>query len=64
MIDQAATIVHRGAMDNVMATLQTLASWIDAIGYRSAAYDRELYPEYHQSRDAWVTELEEPITNN
>ncbi len=32
MIDQAATIVHRGSMDNVMPPLQTLASWIDAIG--------------------------------
>jgi len=29
-IGQAATIVHRGSMDNVMPTNQTLARWIDA----------------------------------
>jgi hypothetical protein len=29
-IGQAATIVHRGSMDNVMPTIQTLARWIDA----------------------------------
>ena len=42
-IEQAATIVHRGSMDNVMSTIQTLARWIDANGYRSAGYNRELY---------------------
>jgi effector-binding domain-containing protein len=63
-IDQAATIVHRGSMDNVMPTIQTLARWIDVIGCRSAGYNRELYPEYHQSRDARVTELLEPITTS
>jgi hypothetical protein len=31
-IEQAATIVHRGFMDNVMPTIQTLARWIDTIG--------------------------------
>lgn len=31
-IEQAATIVHRGSMDNVMPTIQTLAHWIDANG--------------------------------
>jgi effector-binding domain-containing protein len=63
-IDQAATIVHRGFMDNVMPTIQTLGRWIDTIGCRSADYNRELYPEYHQSRDASVTELLEPITTS
>ena len=60
-IEQAATIVHRGAMDNVMPTIQALARWIDANGYRSAGYNREMYIEIPQSRDAWVTELQEPI---
>jgi hypothetical protein len=36
-IEPAATIVHRGSMDNVMPTIQkTLARWIDASGCRSA----------------------------
>jgi DNA-binding transcriptional MerR regulator len=60
-IERAATILHRGAMDNVMTTLQTLARWIDANGYRSVGYNRELYIEIPQSREAWVTELQEPI---
>ena len=60
-IEQAATILHRGSMDNVMPTIQALARWIDANGYRSVGYNRELYIEIPQSRDAWVTELQEPI---
>jgi len=63
-IEQAATIVHRGSMDNVMPTIQTLARWIDANGYRSAGYDRELYIECGEDRDAWVTELQEPIATS
>lgn len=62
-IEQAATIVHRGPMDNVMPTIQTLARWIDAHGYRSAGYNRELYIECGEDRDMWVTELQEPITS-
>jgi DNA-binding transcriptional MerR regulator len=62
-IEQAATIVHRGSMDDVMPTIQTLARWIDANGYRSAGY-RELYLEIGEDRDAWVTELQEPIATS
>jgi effector-binding domain-containing protein len=60
-IEAAATIVHRGSMDNVMTTIQTLARWIDANGYRSTGYNRELYLELGEDRDAWVTELQEPV---
>jgi DNA-binding transcriptional MerR regulator len=60
-IEHAATIVHRGAMDDVMPTIQTLARWIDANGYRSVGYNRELYIECGENRDTWVTELQEPI---
>jgi DNA-binding transcriptional MerR regulator len=63
-IGQAATIVHRGAMDDVMPTIQTLARWIDANGFRSAGYNRELYIECGENRDTWVTELQEPISTN
>ena len=62
-IEQAATIVHRGSMDNVMPTIQTLARWIDANGYRSAGYTRELYIECGEDKDTWVTELQEPIAS-
>lgn len=60
-IEQAATTLHRGTMDNVMPTIQALARWIDANGYRSVGYNRELYIELGENRDAWVTELQEPI---
>lgn len=61
-IARAATIVHRGSMDNVMASYQTLARWIDASGYRSTGHPRELYLECPDDHDKWVTELQEPIT--
>jgi DNA-binding transcriptional MerR regulator len=63
-IEQAATIVHRGSMDNVMPTIQTLARWIDAHGHRSAGYNREFYIETGADVDAWVTELQEPLTTS
>ena len=60
-IQHAATIVHHGSMDSVVPTIQTMARWIEANGYRSAGYNRELYIEVGADRDAWVTELQEPI---
>ena len=57
-------IMQRGFMDNVMPTIRALARRIDAIGCRTAVYNRELYLEYHQSRDTWVTVLQEPITTS
>jgi DNA-binding transcriptional MerR regulator len=61
-IGQAATIVHRGPIDNVMATSQPLARWIDDNGYHSAGNGRELYLECPDDQDEWVIELQEPIT--
>lgn len=58
---EAATIVHHGSMDNVLATIQVLARWIDQNGYQSAGYPRELYLECPEDEDKWVTELQEPI---
>jgi DNA-binding transcriptional MerR regulator len=62
-IDRAATIVHRGSMDGVMSTIQTLARWIDASGFRSAGYNRELYIAVGDNPDDWVTELQEPLVS-
>ena len=61
-IPQAATIMHHGPMDTVMAPIQTLARWIDANGYRSTGHVRELTLECPDDPDKWVTELQEPIT--
>lgn len=61
-IPQAATTVHRGSMDGVLDSVQRLARWIDANGYRSAGYERELYLQTPEDDVAkWVTELQEPI---
>lgn len=62
VIQQAATVVHRGSMDNVMATIQLLAGWIEDNGYRAAGYPREFYLECPEDQAQWVTELQEPIT--
>lgn len=60
-IEQAATIVHCGSMDDVMPTVQALACWIEANGYHSSGLNRELYLETVGPRGGWVTELQEPI---
>jgi DNA-binding transcriptional MerR regulator/effector-binding domain-containing protein len=60
-IERAATIVHRGEMDNVLSTIQTLATWIDGNGHTSAGYNREVYLECVGDRSTWVTELQEPL---
>ncbi|RDG35620.1 MerR family transcriptional regulator [Streptomyces corynorhini] len=61
-IESAATLVHRGSMDNLMPSLQTLARWIESNGYRSTGPARELYLECPDDPDQWVTELQEPVT--
>ncbi|MGW0070458.1 MerR family transcriptional regulator [Streptosporangium sandarakinum] len=60
-IERAATIVHRGPMDDIMPTAQTLTHWIETSGHRSAGYARELYLECPDDPRGWVTELQEPI---
>ncbi|MYW43693.1 MerR family transcriptional regulator [Streptomyces sp. SID486] len=61
-LETAATIVHRGSMDTVLSTAQTLARWIDTSGYRPTGHPREINLECPQDRDAWVTELQTPVT--
>jgi DNA-binding transcriptional MerR regulator/effector-binding domain-containing protein len=62
-LDRAATILHRGEMDDVMPSIQALSRWIDANGYRSTGYNREVYLECAGDRSTWVTELQEPVTH-
>ena len=61
-ITQAATIMHRGPIENVMATIQILARWIDENGYRSSGYARELTLEYPDDPGKRITELQRPVT--
>ncbi|MCQ4206197.1 MerR family transcriptional regulator [Streptomyces longispororuber] len=60
-VERAATLVHRGSMDAVLPSVQTLARWIDAHGHRSAGYPREINLECPEDRADWVTELQEPL---
>ncbi|MER6416163.1 MerR family transcriptional regulator [Streptomyces humidus] len=60
-VEQAATVMHRGSMESVLPTVQTLGLWIDANGYRSVGYPREINLECPDSHDEWVTELQEPV---
>jgi len=60
-IEQAATIVHHGPMDQVMPTSQALARWIDENGYRPLGLLREVYLEVADNHENWVTELQAPV---
>jgi effector-binding domain-containing protein len=57
----AATLIHHGSMDSVLVSIQALARWIDANGYRPLGYARELTLKLGDVPDDWVTELQEPI---
>ena len=60
-VDSAATMIHHGSMDDVLVTGQALARWIDANGYRSAGYLREVTLEWSPDPEHWVTELQQAI---
>ena len=60
-VETAAAIIHHGSMDDVMSTGQALARWIDASGYRSAGYAREVTLQWSADPEQWVTELQQPI---
>ncbi|MFF1906739.1 MerR family transcriptional regulator [Kitasatospora sp. NPDC058218] len=63
-IAEAATVVHRGSMDDALGAFQTLARFIDENGYRSTGYARELYLECPDSPTDWVTEFQEPVVRS
>ncbi|MFI0712581.1 MerR family transcriptional regulator [Streptomyces inhibens] len=60
-LDCAATVVHHGPMSRILPTAQNLAHWIDANGYRSAGYARELYLECPPDQEKWITEIQAPV---
>jgi DNA-binding transcriptional MerR regulator len=58
-IRSAATIIHRGPMDEVDDSMQILARWVDDNGYRPAGYAREVYLDYcADAPETGVTELQ------
>ncbi|MFB7273964.1 MerR family transcriptional regulator [Streptomyces sp. NPDC056244] len=60
-VEQAATIVHRGSMDALLPTIQTLGRWIESSGRRAAELGREFYLESCGPQDSWVTEIQVPL---
>ncbi|MFI6998786.1 MerR family transcriptional regulator [Nocardia sp. NPDC050175] len=60
-VPQAATIVHRGSMNEVLEPWQALGRWVDENGYRLSGPSREVTLVYTEDPNGWVTELQEPI---
>jgi DNA-binding transcriptional MerR regulator len=58
---EAATIIHRGSMDGVEESYQTLVAWVEDHGHRAAGYAREIYLACPDNLDDWVTELQIPL---
>ncbi|MEV7190194.1 MerR family transcriptional regulator [Streptomyces sp. NPDC093510] len=57
----AATVIHHGPMDGVLATAQALDQWIDAHAHRPLGLAREVTLDCPEDPAAWVTELQQPI---
>ncbi|MBF6186797.1 MULTISPECIES: MerR family transcriptional regulator [Nocardia] len=60
-MEQAATMVYRGDMNEVLEPWQGLGRWIADNGYRTIGPSREVTLEYSEDSAKWVTELQEPI---
>jgi DNA-binding transcriptional MerR regulator len=61
-VPKAATVLHRGPMDDVLPLVQALARWIEDNGYQPAGASRELTVACPGDDPAeWVTELQEPV---
>ncbi|WP_117215199.1 MerR family transcriptional regulator [Allorhizocola rhizosphaerae] len=59
MVPTAATIIHRGSMDDVMQSEHILARWIEDNGYKPVGLHREVYLDYHPDKvDEGITELQ------
>ena len=60
--EAAATIIHHGSMDTCEESYQALAQWVEANGYRSKGFAREVYLDYDPDHTAdGVTELQMPV---
>lgn len=60
-VESAASVIHRGSMDEVLSTIQAMARWIEANGYACAGYAREITLEWSPDPGQWVTELQQPL---
>lgn len=60
-VERAATIVHRGAMSQVLPTVQHLVRWIEDNGHRTGGYTREVTLSAPDDLREWVTEIQAPL---
>ncbi|PKW19744.1 MerR family transcriptional regulator [Saccharopolyspora spinosa] len=60
--EKAATIVHRGSMDDCVPAYQALARWIEDSGHRTLGTNREVTLACPEDPAGMVTEIQEPIT--
>jgi DNA-binding transcriptional MerR regulator len=61
-VPTAATLIHSGPMDTVEGSFQELGRWIEANGYRSNGFAREVYLDYDpDDAENGVTELQIPV---
>ncbi|MFE9250452.1 MerR family transcriptional regulator [Streptomyces sp. NPDC007088] len=60
-VERAATLVHRGSMDEVLVSEQLLGRWLDVEGAEALGYARELYLDCPEDPAGWITELQQPL---
>jgi DNA-binding transcriptional MerR regulator len=60
-VEKAATIVHRGSMDDCLPTYQALARWIETSGHRTLGTNREVTLACPEDPAGMVTEIQESI---
>ncbi|GAA1133764.1 MerR family transcriptional regulator [Kribbella jejuensis] len=58
---RAATLVHRGPIDQVLPSWQALARWLEENDRSAAEPARELYLDTPEDPAGWVTELQQPF---
>jgi len=61
-IARAATLLHVGVMDEIVASYAALGTWIEEHGYRTDGTAREVYLVAHPlPQQEWQTEIQMPI---
>ncbi|MER7010035.1 MerR family transcriptional regulator [Saccharopolyspora sp. NPDC000359] len=60
-VPRAATIVHRGSMDDCLPAYQALAQWMEAAGHQPAGGEREVTLAMPADPAGMVTEIQSPI---
>jgi DNA-binding transcriptional MerR regulator len=63
-IERAATMLHHGSMDGVVASYEALALWLEDNGLRSVGLSREVTLQCPADPDGWVTELQMVVADH